>query len=101
VLLRGYVLKVSPADAPERDPVVSSRLDRAAIEALIDPANYLGRLKDLLTGLSGLSGEVGSVQRRYILERDLCPVFQSDRHRTVGRALARQCVMDRQRIVTL
>jgi 3-carboxy-cis,cis-muconate cycloisomerase len=34
--------KVSLADALERDPVVSARLDRAAIETLIDPANYLG-----------------------------------------------------------
>jgi 3-carboxy-cis,cis-muconate cycloisomerase len=34
--------KVSLADALERDPAVSSRLDRAAIERLIDPANYLG-----------------------------------------------------------
>jgi 3-carboxy-cis,cis-muconate cycloisomerase len=33
---------VSLADALERDPVVSSGLDRAAIERLIDPANYLG-----------------------------------------------------------
>jgi 3-carboxy-cis,cis-muconate cycloisomerase len=30
------------ADALARDPVVGSRLDRAAIEKLIDPANYLG-----------------------------------------------------------
>jgi len=34
--------KISLGDALERDPVVSSRLARAAIEALIDPANYLG-----------------------------------------------------------
>jgi 3-carboxy-cis,cis-muconate cycloisomerase len=34
--------QVSLADALERDPVVSARLDRAAIEKLIDPANYLG-----------------------------------------------------------
>ena len=34
--------KISLADALERDQVVSSRLDRAAIEKLIDPANYLG-----------------------------------------------------------
>jgi 3-carboxy-cis,cis-muconate cycloisomerase len=34
--------KVSLADALQRDPVVSARLDRAAIEQLIDPANYLG-----------------------------------------------------------
>ena len=34
--------KVSLADALQRDPAVSSRLDRAAIEKLIDPSNYLG-----------------------------------------------------------
>ena len=34
--------KIPLADALERDPAVSSRLDRAAIEKLIDPANYLG-----------------------------------------------------------
>jgi 3-carboxy-cis,cis-muconate cycloisomerase len=34
--------RVSLADALERDKVVSSRLDRAAIEKLIDPSNYLG-----------------------------------------------------------
>jgi 3-carboxy-cis,cis-muconate cycloisomerase len=34
--------KVSLADALERDPAVSARLDRAAIEKLIDPSNYLG-----------------------------------------------------------
>jgi 3-carboxy-cis,cis-muconate cycloisomerase len=34
--------KISLADALARDPVVSSRLDRAAIEKMIDPANYLG-----------------------------------------------------------
>jgi 3-carboxy-cis,cis-muconate cycloisomerase len=34
--------EVSLADALARDPVVSSRLDQAAIERLIDPANYLG-----------------------------------------------------------
>ena len=34
--------KISLAEALERDPVVASRLDRAAIERLIDPANYLG-----------------------------------------------------------
>jgi 3-carboxy-cis,cis-muconate cycloisomerase len=34
--------KIPLADALERDPTVSSRLDRAAIEKLIDPANYLG-----------------------------------------------------------
>jgi 3-carboxy-cis,cis-muconate cycloisomerase len=34
--------KVSLADALERDPAVAARLDRAAIERLIDPGNYLG-----------------------------------------------------------
>lgn len=36
------VERISLADALERDPAVSSRLDRAAIERLIDPRNYLG-----------------------------------------------------------
>ncbi len=34
--------KISLADALQRDHAVASRLDRAAIEQLIDPANYLG-----------------------------------------------------------
>ena len=34
--------KVSLAEALERDPIVAARLDRGAIERLIDPANYLG-----------------------------------------------------------
>lgn len=34
--------RISLADALERDPAVASRLDRAAIESLIDPRNYLG-----------------------------------------------------------
>ena len=34
--------KVSLADALQRDPAVSSRLDRAAIDKMIDPSNYLG-----------------------------------------------------------
>jgi 3-carboxy-cis,cis-muconate cycloisomerase len=34
--------KIPLADALLRDPAVSSRLDRAAIEKLIDPAHYLG-----------------------------------------------------------
>lgn len=33
---------ISLADALGRDPTVTARLDRAAIERLIDPANYLG-----------------------------------------------------------
>jgi 3-carboxy-cis,cis-muconate cycloisomerase len=34
--------KIPLADALARDPAVAGRLDRAAIERLIDPANYLG-----------------------------------------------------------
>jgi 3-carboxy-cis,cis-muconate cycloisomerase len=34
--------EVSLADALARDATVSSRLDRAAIERLTDPASYLG-----------------------------------------------------------
>jgi 3-carboxy-cis,cis-muconate cycloisomerase len=34
--------KISLADALQRDKAVAARLDRAAIERLIDPANYLG-----------------------------------------------------------
>ena len=34
--------RISLADALEKDEAVASRLDRAAIEALIDPRNYLG-----------------------------------------------------------
>ncbi len=34
--------RVSLTEALERDPAVSSRLDRAAIERLTDPASYLG-----------------------------------------------------------
>jgi 3-carboxy-cis,cis-muconate cycloisomerase len=34
--------KIPLVDALQRDPIVASRLDRPAIEKLIDPANYLG-----------------------------------------------------------
>ncbi len=34
--------RIPLADALERDPAVASRLDRAAIEELIDPSRYLG-----------------------------------------------------------
>ena len=51
--------KISLADALERDPAVSSRLDRAAIEKLIDPANYLGSTQGfidrVIAGASGYS----------------------------------------------
>jgi 3-carboxy-cis,cis-muconate cycloisomerase len=40
--------KVSLADALARDPAVSSRLDRAAIEQLIDPASYLGSTRGFI-----------------------------------------------------
>jgi 3-carboxy-cis,cis-muconate cycloisomerase len=39
---------ISLADALARDPVVSGRLDRAAIEKLIDPANYLGSTRSFI-----------------------------------------------------
>jgi 3-carboxy-cis,cis-muconate cycloisomerase len=39
---------ISLADALARDPVVSGRLDRAAIEKLIDPANYLGSTRGFI-----------------------------------------------------
>ena len=51
--------KISLAGALERDPAVSSRLDRAAIEKLIDPANYLGSTQGfidrVIDGASGYS----------------------------------------------
>ena len=51
--------KISLAGALERDPAVSSRLDRAAIEKLIDPANYLGSTQGfidrVIAGASGYS----------------------------------------------
>jgi 3-carboxy-cis,cis-muconate cycloisomerase len=34
--------RLSLTDALQRDPAVASRLDRAAIERLTDPASYLG-----------------------------------------------------------
>jgi 3-carboxy-cis,cis-muconate cycloisomerase len=48
--------KVSLADALERDPVVSSRLDRAAIERLIDPANYLGSTQGFIDRVIAAAG---------------------------------------------
>jgi 3-carboxy-cis,cis-muconate cycloisomerase len=45
--------KVSLADALERDPVVAARLDRAAIERLIDPANYLGSTQGFIDRVLG------------------------------------------------
>jgi 3-carboxy-cis,cis-muconate cycloisomerase len=52
--------KVSLADALERDPVVSSRLDRAAIEKLIDPANYLGGTQGFIDRVIGRASEISA-----------------------------------------
>ena len=45
--------KVSLADALQRDPVVSARLDRGAIERLIDPASYLGSTQAFIDRVIG------------------------------------------------
>jgi 3-carboxy-cis,cis-muconate cycloisomerase len=45
--------KIPLADALERDPAVASRLDRAAIEKLIDPANYLGSTQGFIDRVVG------------------------------------------------
>ncbi len=44
---------ISLADALERDPTVSARLDRAAIDKLIDPANYLGSAQGFIDRVIG------------------------------------------------
>ncbi len=44
---------ISLADALERDPTVSARLDRAAIEKLIDPTNYLGSAQGFIDRVIG------------------------------------------------
>jgi 3-carboxy-cis,cis-muconate cycloisomerase len=41
------------ADALQRDPAVAARLDRAAIERLIDPANYLGSTQGFIDRVIG------------------------------------------------
>lgn len=48
--------KISLADALERDPAVSARLDRAAIERLIDPANYLGSSQGFIDRILAAAG---------------------------------------------
>ena len=48
--------KIPLADALERDPAVSSRLDRAAIEKLIDPANYLGSTQGFIDRVIAAAG---------------------------------------------
>ncbi len=45
--------RISLADALQRDPAVASRLDRAAIERLIDPANYLGSTQGFIDRVIG------------------------------------------------
>lgn len=47
---------VSLADALERDPAVAARLDRAAIERLIDPANYLGSTQGFIDRVLAAAG---------------------------------------------
>jgi 3-carboxy-cis,cis-muconate cycloisomerase len=48
--------KISLADALERDEAVSSRLDRAAIEKLIDPGNYLGSTQAFIDRVLAAAG---------------------------------------------
>jgi 3-carboxy-cis,cis-muconate cycloisomerase len=48
--------KISLADALERDPAVNARLDRAAIEKLIDPANYLGSTQAFIDRVLAAAG---------------------------------------------
>jgi 3-carboxy-cis,cis-muconate cycloisomerase len=48
--------KISLADALERDPVVAARLDRAAIEGLIDPSNYLGSTQGFIDRVIAAAG---------------------------------------------
>jgi 3-carboxy-cis,cis-muconate cycloisomerase len=52
--------QVSLADALERDPVVSTRLNRAAIEKLIDPANYLGSTQGFIDRIIAATGSQGT-----------------------------------------
>ncbi len=44
---------ISLADALARDPEVATRLDRAAIERLTDPANYLGSTQAFIDRVLG------------------------------------------------
>ncbi len=47
---------ISLADALERDAAVAARLDREAIENLIDPANYLGSAQTFIDRLIAAAG---------------------------------------------
>jgi 3-carboxy-cis,cis-muconate cycloisomerase len=48
--------KISLADALERDPAVSGRMDRIAIEKLIDPGNYLGSTQAFIDRVLAAAG---------------------------------------------
>ena len=48
--------KIPLADALQRDPAVSGRLDRAAIEKLIDPSNYLGSTQGFIDRVLAAAG---------------------------------------------
>jgi len=48
--------KISLADALERDPKVTAKLDRAAIEALIEPGNYLGSTQAFIDRVLAAAG---------------------------------------------
>jgi 3-carboxy-cis,cis-muconate cycloisomerase len=48
--------KISLADALERDPGVAARLNRSAIERLIDPANYLGSTQGFIDRVIAAAG---------------------------------------------
>jgi 3-carboxy-cis,cis-muconate cycloisomerase len=51
--------KIPLADALQRDPVVAARLDRAAIERLIDPANYLGSTQGFIDRVIAAAATAG------------------------------------------
>jgi 3-carboxy-cis,cis-muconate cycloisomerase len=48
--------KISLADALERDPAVRDRMDRAAIEALIEPGHYLGSTQAFIDRVLAAAG---------------------------------------------
>lgn len=49
---------LSLTDALQRDPAVSSRLDRAAIQRMTDPASYLGSAHGFVDRVLAAAGEV-------------------------------------------
>ena len=51
--------KIPLADALQRDPVVAARLDRPAIERLIDPANYLGSTQGFIDRVIAAAATAG------------------------------------------